>query len=303
MPDKKNMLREVSHRLEYLLARALSSIVLALPLSAARRTGDFLGLILFHIIRVRREVTFDQLRRAFPEKSGEEIGACARKCYKNISRIVVEAVRLAGRDHGELNPLFRVEGKGYLDKALHGGKGLVVVTFHLGNWELMGAYMAGLGYPLSVVGQRIHNPYIDRMVDEFRSGAGMQVICRSRAVKDSIRALRRNRIVAILADQDAHENGVFVPFFGRNASTPRGPAVIAMHCEAPAVMAFMTRGADGIYDISIEPIPYERGIELEAEIKRFTRTFTSRLEDFVRSHPEQWLWLHRRWKTGDRSAG
>jgi KDO2-lipid IV(A) lauroyltransferase len=303
MPGKKNMLRGVAHRLEYLLARVLSSIVLTLPLSAVRRTGDVLGLILFHIVRVRREVTFDQLKRAFPEKTGEEIDACARKCYKNLSRVAVEAVRLSGAGPGELNPLFRVKGKGHLDEALEGGKGLVVVTFHLGNWELMGAYMARLGYPLSVVGQRIHNPFIDRMIEDLRSCAGMEVIYRSRAVKDSIRALRRNRIVAILADQDAHENGVFVPFFGRSASTPRGPAVIAMHCDAPAVMAFMIRDKDGNYDISIEPIPYERDRELEAGIEKFTRTFTSRLEDFVRSHPEQWLWLHRRWKTADRSAG
>jgi KDO2-lipid IV(A) lauroyltransferase len=211
--------------------------------------------------------------------------------------MAVESVRLAGANLEELAPLFRVKGRHYLDEALEEGRGLVVVTFHLGNWELMGTYMAGLDYPLSVVGQRIHNPYIDQMVEDFRSKAGMEVIYRSRAVKDSIRALRANRIVVFLSDQDAHENGVFVPFFGRSASTPRGPAVIAMHCDAPAVMAFSTRQGNGNYDITIEPIPFERDGDLETEIVRFTRIYTARLEEYIRMYPEQWLWQHRRWKT------
>ena len=291
------------HRLEYLLARLLSRIVLALPLPAARRLGDLRGAALFRVIRVRRGVTIEQLSRAFPERDRGEIAAIARGCYRNLARIAVESVRLAGAGQRELSPLCRVKGRHLLDGALEGGKGLVVVTFHLGNWELMGAYMAALGYPLSVVGQRIHNPHIDRMVEELRSRAGMEVIYRNRAVRDSIRALRKNRIVAFLADQDAHESGVLVPFFGRSASTPRGPAVMAMHCDAPAVMAFMTRGDDGNYDITLEPIPCRRTGDLEADVERFTAAFTSRLEDFVREHPAQWLWMHRRWKTGEREAG
>jgi len=192
---------------------------------------------------------------------------------------------------------FRVKGIRFLDEALEGGKGLVLVTFHFGNWELVGAYIARLGYPLSVVVQRIHNPFIDKMISNMRQGAGMKTIPRSSALKDSLRALDKNNIVVFLADQDAHDSGVFVPFFHRPASTPRGPAVIALRRDVQAVMSFAVRQEDGSFEINFEPIIYKRKYVLEEDIKVFTRTFTNRLEDYVKEYPDQWLWLHRRWKT------
>jgi KDO2-lipid IV(A) lauroyltransferase len=216
---------------------------------------------------------------------------------------VVELIRLGDADLPELSKFFRVKGLHYLDDALKAGRGLVMVTFHFGNWELVGAYISRLGYPLNVVVQRIHNPFIDRMISEIRVGAGMKTIPRNSALKDSLRALGTNNIVVFLADQDAHESGVFVPFFHQSASTPRGPAVITLRRDVPAVMTFVVRREDGILEINFEPIRYEKEGDLESDVEGFTRTFTSRLEEYVKKYPDQWLWLHRRWKTGATETG
>jgi len=297
MAGLNDILRGASHRCEYFFALVLSRIVKGLPLGTVRRMGDLMGSLLFHGIRIRRKVTLAQLARAFPEKTREEIEKYGAGCYGNLCRIAAEMVKLADWGAEEISPLFRLKGRHYLDEGLGKGKGVVLVAFHMGNWELSGAYLAGLGYPISVVAQRIHNPLIDRMVTRLRSAVGMEVILRNSAVKASIRALRRNRLVAFLADQDAGGDGVFVPFFGRPASAPRGPAVLSMHCDAPAVMVFITRQDDGMYEMAIEPVVFERRFDLEKDVEEFTKVYTTRLEEYVRAYPEQWLWQHRRWKT------
>jgi KDO2-lipid IV(A) lauroyltransferase len=197
----------------------------------------------------------------------------------------------------------RIRGARHLDEALALGRGVIVVTFHFGNWELAGAYLAGLGYPVSVVVQRIHNPFLDRMVADARTDAGMRTIPRGAAVRGAVRALKENRVVGILSDQDAREGGVFVPFFDRPASTPRGPAVLSLRRDAPAVTALMVRGERGSFELRIEPIEFERAGNLEEDVERFTAAYTARLEAYVRRHPEQWLWQHRRWKTTPAGTG
>ncbi len=239
----------------------------------------------------------DQLARALPERTPEEIRRYGVACYQNMCRLPVELLKLRGLDRDVLSRHIVVKGRRHLDEGLSKGKGLLVVTFHLGNWELGGACLASLGYSLSVVVQRIHNPYIDRLISDMRETSGMKTIQRNRAVKGAIKAMKANDIVVLLADQDAREKGVFVPFFGRMASTARGPAVLSIRQGVPAVMAFVIRTDDGSYELSVEPILYERAGDLEKDVETFTRTFTSRLEEQIRAHPEQWLWQHRRWKT------
>jgi KDO2-lipid IV(A) lauroyltransferase len=303
MPVFKNNLKSLSHLGEYLFVRLLAALVRVLPLPAALRLGELLGASLFHVIRIRRGVVLEQLSRAFPEKDRGALLQHGAECYKNLCKIAVETVRCREKDVEEMSRFIQVRGIHHLDRALAGGKGLVVVTFHFGNWELMGSHVARLGYPVNVVVQRIHNPFIDRMVLEMRNGMGMRTIERKRAFKESYRALKKNMIVAFLADQDARENGVFVPFFHKPASTPKGPAILAIRCGAPAATAIMIRRGNGRFEIVIEPIEFEHGGNLEQDVKRFTRTYTTRLEEYVKSYPEQWLWHHRRWKTALAKAG
>jgi len=262
-----------------------------------RLLGSILGEIFFRLVRVRREVTLAQLKSSFPEMSPGERTKVGLSCYRNFVFNAVDLLHLHGRGIAEIARYFSVSGLHLLDKALAGGRGLVIVSFHFGNWELAGSYISGLGYPLNVVVQRIHNPFIDKMATELRLGVGMKIIPRDRALRGSLNALQRNEIVILMADQDARDSGVFVPFFGRYASTPRGPAVIALRRDVPAVMVFVVRRRDGTFEVTFEPIPHGRSGDLERDIEEFTGAFTSRLEAYVRKYPDQWLWLHRRWKT------
>lgn len=303
MRGSSGKLRGLSHRGEYLAARLLSSLLRALPLPIALRLGDFLGSVMFHVVRVRRGVILEQLGRAFPEMPTRSRLRCGADCYRNLARTAVETIRWHGGARAALADRIRMRGARHLDEALALGRGVIIVTFHFGNWELAGAHLAGLGYPVSVVVQRIHNPFLDRMVSEARLGAGMRTIERGNAVRGVARALRENRVVGILSDQDAREGGVFVPFLGRPASTPRGPAVLSIRLEAPALTAIMVRRRDGGFDFLIEPIACERVGDLDTDVRRFTASYTARLEEFVRKHPEQWLWQHRRWKSAPAEGG
>jgi KDO2-lipid IV(A) lauroyltransferase len=171
------------------------------------------------------------------------------------------------------------------------------MTYHMGNWELMGAVSVILGYPLDVIVQKQSNPLSDAMINDLRRKAGMGVIDRGRAVSETIRALKKNRIVAFLSDQDAHEEGVFTPLFERPASTPRGPAILALRLKAPMVTTVIRRNADGTHRFLIRPLDVKISGDKEKDVYAIISEFNRRLEGYVRENPGQWLWFHRRWKT------
>jgi len=185
-----------------------------------------------------------------------------------------------------------------MDQARAAGAGVVVVSGHFGNWELMGASIAILGYPASYVVTRQENELVERQMDNLRRSAGIEIIKRRDAAKGVLKALKQNRLVAILSDQDAHEAGAFVPFFGRPASTPRGAALFALRTGAALIFAESYRQGLGRLRVVFDRIPMQDlPAERDAAVFELVRRFTARLEDAVRRHPQQWFWMHRRWKT------
>jgi KDO2-lipid IV(A) lauroyltransferase len=191
-----------------------------------------------------------------------------------------------------------VEGLAELRAALDAGRGVVLVSGHLGNWEIGGAALAVRGVPIDVVAQRQSNPLFDRLVVETRERLGMRVIPRELGTRQGLRSLREGRLLALVADQDARGGGVFVPFFGRLASTHRGPAMLALRTGAPL---FVTRGLlrtpEGGYRGGVEEVVVDREGELDDVVERMTAAFTARLEAGVRAAPDQYFWQHRRWKS------
>ena len=161
----------------------------------------------------------------------------------------------------------------------------------------MGAVTALLGYPLDVIVQRQANPLSDSLINDLREKAGMRVIERRDAVAGSMNSLRDNRMVGFLSDQDAHEDGVFAPLFGRLASTPKGAAVIALRCKAPIVTTVILRNSDGTHRYVIRPLEVGAAGDLQEDVRTIVRDINGRLEKYVRQQPGQWLWQHRRWKT------
>ena len=286
-----------AHRLEYLLFRAAAGLGLALGEAGAARLGGVLGGLAYRPLGIRRELVERQLRESFPERDDDWVRATARAAYVHLGREGFALLRLASLDPEEVRARTEIEGLDRFLDAVERGRGVVLVTGHLGNWEIGGSALAVRGVPLDVVAQRQHNPLFDRAITWARERLGMRVIERGRAPKEGLRALRQGRVVAFVADQDARRAGVFVPFFGRLASTHRGPALLALRTGAPLFLGSALRVPGGGYRIRLEEIAVETTGEMDDVVARWTAAFTARLEAAIREAPEQYFWFHRRWKT------
>jgi len=178
------------------------------------------------------------------------------------------------------------------------GAGLLLLTGHLGNWEIGGAAIAARGVPLDVVGKGMSNRGFQADLFAARERLGMRVIEMGDAAKEALRSLGQGRVVALLGDQNAAGGGIFLPFFGRPASTFRGPALFAARTGAPVWVAFATRdpGPDQRYTVTFEPLPFSPTGQAEEDAATLMGAYARVLEDAIRSAPEQYFWQHRRWK-------
>ena len=288
----------VGHWLEFLAARSAIALIEVLPLAWAQKLGEILGQLVYWPLGIRREVVVRQLAAAFPELDHGEVVHLARRSYAHLGRVLAESARIAGRGFAEVERLVESEsGVDAILSAVAEGRGVVLITGHLGNWELAGAYMALRGVPIEVIVRRLNNPLVDRMATKARQRSGMAVVRDAEAVRRVPRAFKEGHAMAFVADQGVLGlASTFVPFFGRPAKTPRGPAVFALRFGVPAFFVAMVRKPNGRYHCHVVPVPYEREAEREAETERFVAAFTGILEEWVRRYPDQYFWQHRRWR-------
>ena len=276
--------------------RGLLAAFRALPYPASMALGRLVG-------RLVGEADRAHLRRAEGQIAAslgpEGALAAARAMYAHVGMCVAEMAWIEGRAaRGEIGEWVRIEGMEHVKAGLEKGRGLAIVSGHLGNWELGAVAMAAVGIPISVVARPLDNPHLDRMLNRIRGAGGSEVLSKRNALRAMREVLARNRAIAILIDQDAREHGVFVDFFGRPASTIPSIAAICLRTGAPMVVTAMRRSPDRLtHTLSFEPveIPSPSGDSKE-DAKRLTALLTSMLEARIREAPEQWLWMHRRWK-------
>lgn len=292
--------RVKAHAIEALMARALFGATRAMPWPGGLGVGAALG-DAAHALGLRRRVAEQNLAMAFPERSAAERGAILAAHYREVGRIAAEYARLPELAHardgevvGEIHGLEHFEAMR--------GRGAIVMTGHYGNFELFGSYFTRLN-PIDFVVKPLSNPRTEALVADLRRRAGVGSIPLGGGLKAIFKALRAGRWVAMLADQDARRHGVFVPFFGRLASTPEGPARIALQTGVPILMGFIRRRADGLHRVDFEAAHFPEGEATEENVRELTAWHTARLEREVREHPEQWFWLHRRWKTAPPTNG
>ncbi len=291
------MKSKLTHKFEYLLVRISVGVLARIPESIALAFGRWLGSLAWRMVKFRREQVMKSLQRAFSEKGTEELKAIGLACYRNLGSCFVEMFRIHRLSTPEMERSIIFDGRQIMNQALEKSRGVINVTFHYGNWELMGAFCARSGMPVDVIVRGQGNPYFDRYVKGLRQANGMQLIPVSRAKSEIVRSLRSGRIVSFFADQDAHQTGIFVDFLGRPASTAKGPALYAFKTGAPVVLSIMLPQDAGRWKIVFEPVPRPDSNDAEEFIREMTTYYTNRLEHYVRQAPEHWLWLHRRWKT------
>jgi KDO2-lipid IV(A) lauroyltransferase len=288
-----------AHRVEYALARTLENAVSTLPESAADAVGRRVGRIV-HGMGIRRNVVEANLRLAYPDADDAWIRATVRAAYEHLGREAAAILRLSKLDRSAVIERTDVtEDWPKLQAALEMGRGVILVTGHYGNWEIAAAAVAARGVPIAAIVRRQGNRLVDARLDGLRRHLGVETIYQSDAPSRVPRVLRKGGVVGIVGDQDARRAGLFVPFFGRPASTHRGPALFALKLRAPvfACVARRLPGAVGRYVVAGEQIDPPRTGELEADVRALTAALAARLEAEIREAPEQYFWFHRRWKS------
>jgi Kdo2-lipid IVA lauroyltransferase/acyltransferase len=286
------------HALEYALFRVLLFLLERLSWGAARRVGQVLGTIAFSLVRIRRRVVLDNLAHAFPAWTPARRRAVAGECYRQFGMTFLELCLLPRTDPMELVARVDLGDSEQFDAALRAGHGAVIITGHIGNWEATGASLAARGYPLYGLVARQKNRRVSEQVRRMREAAGIRLLYTGRGLMPVMRALRGNGFVAFPIDQDAGRDGVFLEFLGRPASAPLGPVRFARHAGCPLIPGFCLRQPDGTFKLEMPGAVWVR-TDLppdEAEFEAL-RHLTALLEEVVRRYPEQWFWMHRRWKT------
>jgi KDO2-lipid IV(A) lauroyltransferase len=290
-----------THALESWLVGGVAAGLEAMSWPQALRAGAALG-DAAHRLGLRRRVARENLTIAFPDRPDPEREAILRAHYRELGRVAAEYPRLGALVHAEPGEVVaEVHGLEHLDSAAAPGHGVILLTGHYGNFELLGAWLGKLN-PVDFVVKGLSNPSVERQLERWRAAAGVGGIPIGSGVRRVFAALRQKRWVAMLADQDARRAGLFVPFFGRATSTPAGPAAISLRSGAPIVMGFPRRLPDGRHVLDILPPFQPNGQDSPDAVRDLTARHTACLESWVRKHPAQWFWLHRRWKTAPPAA-
>ncbi|HDL19316.1 MAG TPA: hypothetical protein ENH29_09700 [Bacteroidetes bacterium] len=287
----------LKNNFEYFIFRVLSGWLRAKPIPEAIEFHNKLGAFWFKRLKIRRDVTVKNLQRAFPGKTDAEIQRLAQKVFFHFSRVSIEQIILPKIIRHDINQFIDSANWEVLEEAMNEDRGVILLTGHIGNWEILGSAVALKGFPAWAVAAEMRNSKVDRSINEHRNLSGLKIISREHAKSTFPKIFGRGEMVCLLADQDAGRNGVFVPFFGRLASTPPGPAVYHFRNRVPIVYTTALL-KNGRYRIYFERLHFavEKG-NLRSAVRKVTEIHVRRLEQDIRLHPEQWFWLHRRWKT------
>ena len=293
------MKRERRHALEAALAAAVSAVVRRLPRRVVLAAGRRLGRLWAALDPRHLAIAADNLRRAFPDWDEPRVQSTARGVYAHFATVLLDILWMEGRPVEELLALADVEGLEHLTHALAQGRGVVSPLAHLGNWEFQGVTTAPLIGPSAVVARPLDNPALDRRLVSFRASTGNIVIYKQKALPLVLKNLHEGRIVGIVVDQNVQaKDGIFVRFFGRPASTTTVAAALALKTGCPIVPARCVLRGDGRYRMVYgPPVAWSSSGRRHEDIARLTQDIATVIEGWVREAPEQWLWLHRRWKT------
>jgi len=288
----------LAHRAEYYAMRATIGGLRALSWDAACKFGERLGSLGYRPLGIRKRVVERQIAAAFPDLRRVAVTRLARESYRHLGRTFIETALLDSLGKDGLQKLVEtVEGWEEIEEVMAQGKGAVLVTGHIGNWELAGAYVAARGVPLDAIVRGMANPLFDAYLNNTREAIGMTIVHDSEAVRRTPRSLRAGRAVAFVADQGVMGlASTFVPFFGRPAKTPRGAAVFALRFNVPVVFVVALRQPNGRYRIVVERIEAPQTGDRDRDVDAIVARFTQHLEKWVRAVPAQYFWQHRRWR-------
>ena len=290
---------KLSDSFAYFVAVAGKSVANALSPRFADKIAAALGMLAYRIIRSRRDIAKDNLRKAFGDTlSEEEIDAITRNVFRNIGRTLFEMARFEKLGVEGAQQIMVPSHPEVFAQIHRQGKGGVLVSADFGNWEMLGCWLTAQGYDFRSIAAVQHNERVNSMLNRMRAALGIKVIpVRAGALREVFKALKENRFVTLVSDQHDPSRELILDFFGRPAAVPRGPALFAIKAGCPLAVYLMRRERYDRHVIMFGGLfqPPDTG-DLDADVRALTVAYLKSIEDIIRQYPDQWLWTHRRWK-------
>lgn len=279
--------------------KLIISLTGRIPISVRRVIAFLVAKLFYYLSLKHRLIAIHNLMRSFPDKSLEEIIKIAKESYLSVALVVFEFCDIPSLNKDNLNQLITIRGLDNYTNACNEGKGVLLFGAHFGNWEIGHAALAILTRPLSFVYRILDSRFLEDIITTVRASCGNTSLPKENAMRQMIRLLKKDTTISLLLDQNvAWYGGVFVDFFGRKACTTSGLALLATHTGAPVLSFFTSRLPDGKYLLEIgKKVDIISSENREADILINTQNFTKIIEEHIRQYPEQWFWVHQRWKT------
>lgn len=290
--------KKIRNNLSYLLVLALIKFLRILPRQVAIKLMRLVGRLVFFLAKHERKKIIRHLNLAYgQEKTQEEMQGICKNVFLHFFTVVTDYARLPVMSRDDINKIVTVDGIENLQKAYAKGKGVILLTAHFGNWELLGAWTAQNGFPLKVVGKELFDPNFDKLIVTIRNEAGYGNISRGNGTKEIIRTLARGQGIGMLIDQDTNVQGVYVNFFGHPAHTASAPFRLAKKYDTPLIPIFACLRSDLTYHIKcLEPIALAHSTNEDQDMVDTIQKCSDIIEQTIRQHPGQWAWMHKRWK-------
>lgn len=287
----------MKNQIEFFLLKFLSFLISKLSLNNARRLAKLLAFIFYNFVPIRKKIVIKNLKIAFPNLSEKEIAKLTKKAYINLFIVLIEILYLPHLNKSELENLVIINKQDTVDRALSQNRGLIFVSAHFGNWEIMAISSAlKLNKNYSVVIKPLRNPFVDAYINNWRTKFGNKIFPMGLSIKNIFRELMDKKIVALLADQRASTNSLEMEFFGKSTHVYEGPAVLSIKTGAPIIFAIAIRQPDYKYLIELVEISLPDEGDEKDKIYRITKSYISLLEDYIKRYPDHWFWFHNRWK-------
>jgi KDO2-lipid IV(A) lauroyltransferase len=285
---------------QYLAVKTIFATLRLMPLRAAMRVGRLLGAIAYLTAGELRRTGLRNLQIAFSDKSESERAVILRECFANLGRNLGLFSHFATATPELIRSLVDARGMEYLEAAMKEGRGVILFTGHLGAWELTSFATSVFGHPLSFLVRRIDNPAVERLIDESRTRFGNKTLDKLSAARSMVKILRSGEVLGLLLDLNTlDEEAIFVDFFGVPASTNFMVAKLALRTQSPIIPIFATwdKGQKKFGLQLLPPISMQKTGNEDDDVRRLTERLSLVIEDAIRQHPDQWLWIHKRWKT------
>ncbi len=288
----------MQNKVEYFLFIFLSILIRALGLRISRRLSILVALIFFYLIPIRKKTVIENLTNSFPDYSTKRIYKIAFQCYRSFSITLIELLAIPGIKKEAMQNMVKCENPGFIVEQYKKNKGVILLSAHFGNWEYIALSVSlQIGIPFNVVIKPQRNPYVTKWLEDVRTKWINKIVPSGISVRQVYKELVNNNIVAMVADQRGPKEGLKLDFMGKPALFYAGPAILALKTGAPLLYGIPVRQKDysyktKIYEVSKENLPEDE----DEKIIELTRRHKNYLEEFIREYPEQWFWMHKRWK-------